>query len=112
MNIHYITIAGTDYPVCFSGAAVEDIVAAFGGLDVMSEKMLARDVGCIGKMLDILIGAGIEYCDLMGQEHPKKPKGRITALMSIAELKDVTDKIMEAISEDSDRSVEVRSKNA
>lgn len=112
MNIHYITIAGTDFPACFSGAAVEDIVAAFGGMDAMTEKLLANDIGVVGKMLEILIGAGIEYCDLMGQEHPKKPKGRLTALMSINEMKDITEQIVKVMTEDAERSVEVRSKNA
>lgn len=112
MNIHYINIAGTDYPACFSGAAIEDIIAAFGGMDAMSEKLLANDIGVVGKMLEILIGAGIEYCDLMGQEHPKKPKGRLTALMSINEMKEITEQIVKVMTEDAERSVEVRSKNA
>ena len=112
MNTHYIPIAGTDYPACFSGAAVDDIVAAFGGMDAMTEKLLAHDIGVIRKMLDILIDCGIEYCELMGQEHPKKPKGRLTALMSIGEMKDITEQIMTVMTEDSGRAVEVRSKNA
>lgn len=112
MNIHYIKIAGIEFPACFSGAAVEDIVAAFGGMNAMTEKLLAQDIGVVGKMLDILIGAGIEYCELMGQEHPKKPKCRLTALMSVGEMKDITDQLMKVMTEDADRSVEVRSKNA
>ena len=92
-------------------AATEDIVAAFGGMEEMSNGLLNNDVTVIGKMLTILINAGIEYCEVMGQEHPKKPKGRITALLSIQEMSELVSEITAIMTEDAERTVEVNSKN-
>lgn len=112
MNIHYLNIAGTDYPICFSGAAIEDIVAAFGGMEAMSEGLLGQDITVVGKVITILINAGSEYCRMMDLEYPPTPKGRIMALVGIKEMKDMVEQIFTAMTEDSERSVEVRSKNA
>lgn len=112
MNIHYFNIAGTDYPVCFSAAAIEDIVAAFGGMEAMSEGLLNQDISVVGKMVTILINAGSEYCRMMGQDYPKKPEGRISALIGFNEMKDMVEQIFKAMTDDTERSVEVRSKNA
>jgi hypothetical protein len=112
VDIHYLDIAGQKFPACFSMAATEDIVAAFGGMDEMSKGLLNKDISVVGKMLDILISAGCEYCDLMGMEHPKKPKGRLTALMSIKETEAIVGQIFDVMTEDAGRTVEVRSKNA
>lgn len=92
-------------------AATEDIVAAFGGMTEMSNGLLANDITVIGKMLDILVNAGIEYCELMGKEHPKKPKGRMTALLSVKEMQDIVGQITAVMTEDAERTVEVHSKN-
>ena len=112
MDVHYIKLAGTEYPACFSMAATEDIVAAFGGLTTMSDELARQDIGSVGKMLGILVNAGYEYCELAGISCPPRPKGRLTALLSIKETEAVVKQLFEIMSEDAGRTVEVRSKNA
>jgi hypothetical protein len=92
-------------------AATEDIINAFGGMEKMSEGLIDHDISTVGTMLDILIKAGCEYCDLMGEEHPKLPKGRLTALLSVNETAEIVGQIMTIMTEDAERTVEVRSKN-
>lgn len=111
MEIHYIKIDGVEYPACFSMAATEDITREFGGVKEMSAGLMDYDVSVVGKMLHILISAGIEYCDMKGVEHPELPKGRLTALMSVKETQELVSKIFDVMTEDAKRDVEVSSKN-
>jgi len=93
-------------------AATEDIVSAFGGMDAMSEGLLKQDLSAVGKMLSILVNAGYEYCELMGEEHPPRPKGRLTALLSVQETEAIVQQIIGIITGGTARTVEVHSKNA
>lgn len=111
MEIHYFKIDGVAYPACFSMAATEDIAKEFGGVSAMSERLVEHDVSAVGTMLRILIGAGIEFCDMKGIEHPELPKGRLTALMSVKETEEIVTEIFNVMTEDAKRDVEVHSKN-
>ena len=88
-------------------AATEDIVETFGGMEAMSQKLIDYDIGSVGKMLKILINAGCEYCELMGQEYTPLPKGRITALLSVDETAELVNQIMGVMTEDAAQTVEV-----
>lgn len=111
MDVHYLKIDGVEYPACFSMGATEDIIKEFGGMTEMSEGMMANDVTTIGKMIQILVDAGYEYCDMKGIECTPKPRGRLIALMDIKETAAITEKIFGIIKTDSDRTVETSSKN-
>ena len=111
MDIHYLQIDGEKYPAVFSMAATEDIVKEFGGMEAMSSGLIEQDPSVIGKMLNILISAGIEYCELKGKEHPHLPKGRLTALMSVKETQEIVSQIFNLMTDDAGRTVEVSSKN-
>lgn len=112
MKINYIELAGVKRPICFSVSAVEEITEAFGGMSSMSEEMLKGDVKSISTVLEILLNAGQKYCAAMDVDCAPPLKCRPADLIDISEAAEIVNIIFESIKTDTDRDVEVRSKNA
>lgn len=101
--------------MCFSLSAIEEICDAFGSIEDMQTAIdsdnTAAKLSAVGKLLNILIKAGRRYGQLTGMELPKEIKGNVADLIDIMDP-DAIAKIFEAITNGSEREIEVRSKNA
>ena len=111
MDIHYFEIAGVKRPVVFSMRAVKNIQDAFGGMEKMSEGVIDRDIGIVSRVLEILLDAGQAYCEGTGTECPPPLKCPPADIMDISETQAAVEMIFEVIKADSERTVEVSSKN-
>ena len=110
MKLSYVQLGGEKHPVCFSLSAIEAIEESFGSLDGMRDALTAGNVKAINTVLEIMINAGREYCDGMGLECPPKLKCRPAALIDFSDG-DIVKEIFSVFSNDSERTVEVQSKN-
>lgn len=99
-------------PVCFSVSAIEEIQKEFGDLNNMGKGLTKQDLGVIDRVLTILLNAGERYCKGMGIDCPPPLKCRPADLLDAHEAADIVHEIFKAIQNDSERSVEVVSKNA
>lgn len=111
MKLNYIQLgAGEKQPVCFSLSAIEDIEDEFGSLDKMRDALVKGKVKAINKVLEIMIKAGRSYCLGMGLDCPPPLICRPADLIDVRDASIVTE-IFSVISDDTDRSVEVKGKN-
>lgn len=110
MKLSYVQLGGEKHPVCFSLSAIEAIEAEFGSLDSMRDGLTKGSVKAINRVLEIMMDAGRAYCVGMGLECPPKMKCRPADLIDVTDT-DVVRDIFAVIGGDSERSVEVRSKN-
>lgn len=111
MKLSYVQLGGEKHPVCFSLSAIEAIEEEFGSLDTMRDELSKGSIRAINTVLEIMIKAGRAYCVGMGIDCPPKLKCRPADLIDITDEEVVKD-IFAAMSGDSERTVEVRSKNA
>ena len=111
MKLSYVQLGGEKHPVCFSLSAIEAIEEEFGSLDEMREGLSKGSIKAINSVLEIMLDAGRAYCVGMGMEVPTKLKCRPSDLIDVTDS-EVVHEIFAAISGDSERAVEVRSKNA
>lgn len=111
MRVSYITLGGEKRPVCFSLSAIEDIEDRFGSLDKMRDELTSGKVKSINAVLEIMLRAGQAYCEAVGEECPPPLKCRPGDLIDVTDNNVVHD-IFAAITGDTERTVEVRSKNA
>ncbi len=112
MLINYIELAGENHPICFSAFAMEMIEDQFGGMKEWSEQIQSGKIKVYNTSIDIFLQAGMERMITEGRECPPPIKGKASALLGMEELKAAMEKIMECVSADAERTVEVRSKNA
>ena len=110
MKLSYVQLGGEKHPVCFSLSAIEAIEDEFGSLDTMRDELSKGSIRAINSVLEIMMNAGRAYCVGMGMDCPPKLKCRPADLIDITD-NDVVKDIFAAISGDSERTVEVRSKN-
>ena len=111
MKLSYIQLGqGEKRPVCFSLSAIEDIEDAFGGLDAMQKALSEGKVKAINKVLEIMLRAGEAYCRGMGIDCPPPLKCRPADLIDVTDNTVVT-QIFEAITGDTERSIETQGKN-
>lgn len=111
MNISYIDLGvGGKRPVCFSLAAAEEFEKEFGSLTDMNEALVNGKAAAINKILDIMFRAGTIYCNEVGMECPPPLKCRPADLIDVRD-KTIVSQIFAALSQDSERTVEVKSKN-
>ena len=114
MKVTYINLLGEEHPMCFSLSAIEEISDTFGSVDAMSEAVesdnVALKLSAVSKLLNILIKAGRRYGALVGMELPKEIKGNVGDLIDISDPEAIS-KVFEAIANDSEREIEVKSKN-
>lgn len=100
--------------MCFSLSAIEEICDTFGSVEAMQTAIdsdnTAVKLSSVGKLLNILVRAGRRYGKLIGMELPKEIKGNVADLIDVMDP-DAISKIFEAITNDSEREIEVRSKN-
>lgn len=111
MKLSYVQLGGEKHPVCFSLSAIEAIEDKFGSLDAMRDGLSEGSVKAINSVLEIMLNAGRAYCTGMGMDVPPKLKCRPADLIDVTDS-DVVKDIFAVISGDSERTVEVRSKNA
>ena len=111
MKLSYLTIGEEKYPICFSSATIEDIQDEFGGLTEWQEALQTGKLKVYTKTIEIFMNAGREYCITSGIECPPPLTGRISARIDMEGIQDCMAKVMECMAKDSERSVEVRSKN-
>ena len=111
MKLSYVQLGGEKHPACFSLSAIEAIEDEFGSLDKMREDLASGSIKAINSVLEIMLDAGRAYCTGMGMDLPPKLKCRPADLIDVTDTEVVHD-IFAVISGDSERSVEVRSKNA
>lgn len=111
MRVSFVTLGGEKRPVCFSLSAIEDIEERFGSLDAMREALTAGKVAAINAVLEIMLRAGRAYCEAMGENVPPPLKCRPGDLIDVTDT-DIVHDIFAAMTSDSTRAVEVRSKNA
>ena len=97
--------------MCFSLSAIEAIEDEFGSLDEMRDGLVKGKVKTINAVLEIMIDAGRAYCIGMGEEVPPRLKCRPSDLIDVRDP-DIVKNIFAVISGDTERTVEVRSKNA
>lgn len=110
MKLGHINLAGEEYPVCFSLSAIEDIEDEFGSLDAMRERLTSGSTKAINRVLEIMLKAGRSYCVGMGVDCPPALKCRPGDLIDVRDGGVIRD-IFAVISGDSERTVEVQSKN-
>lgn len=115
MKVSYIELGGRKHPLCFSLSASAKLSDHFGDLDKMQKELSKKDIGTVARAADIILSvlmeAGRKYAKYIGEELPPALE------CSPADLIDVTDPeaikaIFAAISGDTERNVEVQSKNA
>lgn len=111
MKLSYVQLGGEKHPVCFSLSAIEAIEDEFGSLDKMRDSLTAGSIRAINSVLEIMLDAGRAYCVGMGLDCPPKLKCRPADLIDISDT-DIVHDLFAVISGDTERSVEVRSKNA
>ena len=112
MLINYIELAGEEHPICFSAEAMEMIEDEFGGMQEWSEKLQSGTVvKTYNKTIEIFLNAGRDRMITEGKECPPPLKGKVSSLMGMDDLQAAMGKVMECVSADSERTVEVRSKN-
>lgn len=111
MKLSYVQLGGEKHPVCFSLSAIEAIEEEFGSLDEMRDGLTKGSVKAINSVLEIMLDAGRAYCNGMGIDCPPRLKCRPADLIDVSDT-DVVKDIFAVMSGDSERSVEVRSKNA
>lgn len=111
MKLSYIELGdGEKRPVCFSLSAIEAIEEDFGSLDAMRDGLTNGSVKTINRVLEIMLEAGHNYCVGMGMDCPPRMKCRPADLIDVREDGVIKD-IFAVISGDSERTVEVSSKN-
>ena len=111
MKLSYIKLGdGEKRPVCFSLSAIEDIQDAFGGLDEMREGLTSGSIKPVNTVLEILLRAGEAYCKGMGIDCPPPLKCRPSDLIDATDTSIIT-QIIEAMTNDSERSIETQGKN-
>ena len=115
MKKGYVKILGEAHPLCFSLSAVEEICERFGSVDAMSDALTngsqLETLKAASDVLDILIRAGRRYAKQVGEPLPPEIK------CSVADVIDATDSnaisaIFSVMSDDTEREVEVKGKNA
>lgn len=111
MKLSYVQLGGEKHPVCFSLSAIEAIEDEFGSLDAMRENLASGSIKAINSVLEIMLDAGRAYCIGMGMDCPPKLKCRPADLIDITDT-DIVSDLFAVISGDTERTVEVRSKNA
>lgn len=111
MKLSYVQLGGEKHPVCFSLSAIEAIEDEFGSLADMQKSLSGGSVKAINRVLEIMLNAGHAYCEGMGIEAPAKLKCKPADLIDVTDS-DIVKEIFAVISGDSERAVEVRSKNA
>ena len=116
MKVSYIELLGEKHPLCFSLSATEEICEAFGGTDEMMTAISSADtltkLKAVSTTLDILMRAGRKYCEVAGLDMPENPLP-----CRAADVIDITDDsaikaIFGTFKNDSERTVEAKSKNA
>lgn len=110
-KVSYIELAGVKRPAVLSVAAISKIQQEFGGLTEAAENISRLDVMAISRFVEILLDAGDKYCEVMGIERPPKLNCSPAEIMDITEAKGIVDQVMAAVSDSTDRAVEVKSKN-
>lgn len=113
MKVGYIELAGEKHPLCFSLSATEEICEQFGDLSGMakaldSEELVPR-IHAIDSVLTILMKAGRNYCDVMGQELPPPLPCRLADVLGVFD-KDAIAAIRETIDSGKARTVEAQPK--
>lgn len=116
MKLSYIALReGEKHPLCFSLSAMEHVVEEFGDIESMFSKMQSDNMGerihTITTLLNILIDSGRKYCDLMGIEMPPPIRGNVGDLIDVTDA-DAIRAIFNVITNDTQRTVEAKSKNA
>lgn len=114
MKITYIELANQRYPLCFSLAASEKLSAEFGGLANMQHAMQSGSesdsIRAMDKILTILMDAGRIYQGACGEPVPPPLSCRPADLLDARDPTAMT-AIMDAIICDTEREVEVDTKN-
>lgn len=114
MKVTYIELANQRYPLCFSLAASEKLSAEFGGLaniqSVMQSGSESDAIRAIDRILTILMDAGLIYQEACGEPVPLKLPCRPADLLD-AQDPTVVRTILDAIIGDTEREVEVDTKN-
>lgn len=115
MNITYIELLGEKHPMCLSLAATQAIDEAFdGGLAQMQEEVLSASTGrqaqAIDTVLQILLKAGRTYISACGGDLPEPLPCRPADLIDVRD-KTVISTVFAALSNDTEREVEVEGKN-
>ena len=114
MRMSYVEFLGRKYPLCFSMAASQELVEAFGSLDKMADALdetkLGEMAAAVDKILTILMKAGRIYAQAVGEDVPPELPCRPADLIDITD-KQAINAIFNAMKTDSERSVEAVSKN-
>ena len=114
MKLSYVEFLGQKHPICFSLAASEELVEAFGSMedfaDALDGKDLAQTARAVDKTFQILLKAGRIYASAIGEELPPELPCRPADLIDVRD-KDAISSIFEAVQADTKRTVETESKN-
>lgn len=99
-------------------SAVEELEEMFGSLDQMQKALTGsggvRQVKAMSGVLEIMLAAGHRYCSNVGAECPEPLKCRPADIIDVTDKESLTrimDGIFGAMRDDSERTVETRSKN-
>lgn len=113
MRISHITLLGTEFPLCFSLSAAEEIEEKLGSLSDLGEVIVTNgspNVKAVDTMLMILMEAGQRYCKAAGIECPPPLPCRPADVIDLSDPAAVN-AIFAAVSNGKEREVEAVSKN-
>ena len=115
MRVSYIELLGEQHPMCFSLTASEELSSEFGGLEKMQNALESRDIAQVAKAVDkvlaCLLKAGRIYVGATGGQLPAELPCRPADLIDVTDGEAVR-AIFTAISADTARTVETKTKNA
>lgn len=114
MRVSYVEFLGQKHPICFSLAATEQLVEAFGSMEQFAKELEGDDLGKTARGVDttfqILLKAGRIYASAMGEELPPELPCRPADLIDVRDRSAIA-AIFAAIRTDTSRTVEVEPKN-
>ena len=119
-RITYATIAGRKFPLCLTVAAHQKIIDTYGGLQQMAQAMSEGELGIpqTAKLAHILMEGGTARVKALawmeGEEppilHEVPPLETLQELLDMADIKQISNKLFEAIRVSRGVTVEVESK--
>ena len=114
MKVSYVEFLGQKHPICFSLAASEQLVEAFGSMEQFANELDGGDLAKTARAVDItfqiLLKAGRVYASAIGEELPPELPCRPADLIDVRD-KSAIAAIFAAIRSDTSRTVEVEPKN-
>ena len=110
MRTARITLAGKEYPMCFSARVVRACSERYGGIEHLDEKMNGDAVQSLDEaiwLLSQMMDAGVRYAKINGDESAEAPTADdLYDLFGMDDFAGLKDKIAETITNGNKTTVE------